>query len=95
MTIMVASTKQKGIKIMAYSEIKSNNVLSMGNDSLFVSEDGSKYICTTGGSCCFMRGTHTAMAKNAGLDLQKMDNLTFAFYYKGKGKSIRGFLETY
>lgn len=80
---------------MACNEIESNNVLSIGNDSLFISEDGSKYICTTEGSCCFMRGTHTLMAKNAGLDLQKMDNLTFAFYYKGKGKSIREFLETH
>lgn len=80
---------------MAYNEIKTDTVLSMGNDSLFISEDKSKYICTTGASCCFIRGAHTAMAKNAGLDLREMDNLTFAFYYKGKGKSIKEFLETY
>lgn len=61
---------------------------------LFVSEDKTRFICTTEeGVPCFMRGSHQKIAKDNNLELDKMDNLTFAFSTKGKGRSIKDFLE--
>ena len=62
---------------------------------LFVSEDKARFICTTEeGAPCFMRGTHTKLAKESGLELDKMENLTFAFYVNGNGQSIKNFLNS-
>ena len=60
---------------------------------LFISSDNKSFICTdVNGSPCFMRGDHLKEAKRLGLELDKMDNMTFAYIYTGKGISISNFL---
>lgn len=63
-------------------------------ETVFISECKKKYICTSNGCPCFTRTTHQQLISQKGLNMQAMENLTFAFYYTGKGKSIREFLNT-
>lgn len=60
---------------------------------LFVSEDKTKFITTTAeGACCFTRTTHYKEAKERGLNLSQMENITAQYHYSGKGKSFKDFL---
>ena len=60
---------------------------------LFLSNDKTKFIISDSeGAPCFIRGTHTKLAKEQGVDLTKMENLTFAYFKNGKGMSFKDFL---
>lgn len=64
-----------------------------GSKMLFISDDKTRFICTTAdGAPCFMRGEHISIAKSLGVDLSTLDNVTSAFHFKGKGQSIKSFL---
>ena len=60
---------------------------------LFVPEDKTKYVCSDSNSApCFRRGTHNKLAKEMGLCLDKMEDKTSEFFYKGKGESLKNFI---
>lgn len=61
-------------------------------DNVFISSCGTKYICTLNGVPCFTRTTHDNIIKQRGFERSEMENLTFSFYYTGKGVSIKDFL---
>lgn len=61
--------------------------------NVFVSNDKTKYVCVVGDSPSFTRRSHTELLKANGVDIDKAENLTVDFYYKGKGQSIKNFLE--
>lgn len=63
---------------------------------LYVSECKTKFITSTAdGAPCFTRGVHEKLAKEQGLDLHAMENITVHYFYKGKGKSFRDFLTSW
>ena len=62
-------------------------------NQVFISECKTKYICLAEGVPCFTRSTHQQIIKSKGLNMDNMVNLTFKFYYEGKGQSIKNFLK--
>lgn len=61
-------------------------------EMIFVSDDKKRFVTTIDGSPCFMRKSHIQIGNIEGLELDKMENLTFKFHAEGKGKSIKEFL---
>ena len=59
---------------------------------VFLSQDGTRFINTYKGSPCFSRSSHDRILVLKGVDHSIAENVTSDFQFKGKGQSIKQFL---